>query len=220
MRKQILLLVSGLVIILGSAYVHAVLTNRWGSPADLSAAAEKLDRIPHIVGDWHSEPVEIPENQLRGAEAVGHFARVYRNDKTQKEVQVLILCGPHGPIAVHPPTICFTSAGLQQTHSEKKQPVAAGDLNGEFWNTLFSKRSPDGVPMELETYWAWSQAGETVASDNPRLEFASSPHLYKIYVTHLRPPIHTDSQKKAANPPCEEFLKVFLPEFHAALSEP
>lgn len=217
MRKHFLLFGAGLAIIIGSALAHGVLTNRWSNPVDLSLSAAKLKTLPEVVGDWRSEPLEIAEAQLQAAEAVGYFNRVYRNDKTQTEVQVLILCGPHGPIAVHPPTICFTGAGWQQSYSEKKQTIEVGDLKGEFWTTLFTKRTPDGVPLELETYWAWSMAGETVASDNPRLEFASSPHLYKIYMSHRRSRVGQSSEKPVT-PPCEEFAKVFLPRFRAALS--
>ncbi len=115
----------------------------------------------------------------------------------------------------------FVSQALvyEQTDHEKKRTIESGDVKGEFWNTLFTKRSPDGVRTDLETYWAWSLSGETVASDNPRLEFASSPHLYKIYVTQLRNNTGAATTKKSTEPPCEEFLKVFLPVFRAALSE-
>lgn len=219
MQKQFTLLGAGLAIILGSAYVHGVLSDRWGRPADLSVAAGKLENLPHIVGDWHSRPLEIPESQLQGAEAVGHLARVYRNDKTQTEIRVMVLCGAHGPIAVHPPTICFTSAGLEQAHPEKIQTIAAGNVQDKFWKTLFTKRSPDGVRSELDTYWAWSVNGECEAPENPRLTFGGRPHLYKIYVTHLRGFSQGANAKAPADAPCEEFLEVFLPAFRTVLSE-
>ncbi len=208
-----------MVLILGSAYVHGVLTNRWGTPPDLSAAAAKLDSIPQVVGDWHSQPLTISEGQLKGAEAVGHLSRIYRNDKTQAEIQIMILCGPHGAIAVHPPTICFTSAGLQQDYPEKMQAIEAGGAKGAFWKTLFTKRTPDGLRTELETYWAWSVHGECQAPGNPRLEFASSPHLYKMYVTHLRRSSLDLNVKESTEAPCEDFLKAFLPVFRKTISE-
>ncbi len=215
MKKHYTLLAAGLVLVLGSACVHGVLTNRWGQPVDLSIAAAQLDKLPHIVGDWHSQPLEVPESQLEGAEAVGHFSRLFRNDKTQTQVQVMVLCGAHGPIAVHPPTICFQGAGYRQTDPEKAKTVNAGDVKGTFWNTVFIQRTPDGVTWELDTYWAWSTHGECEASENPRVQYASSPHLYKIYVTHRRLPSNADASKSA----CEEFLKVFLPAFRATLSD-
>ena len=219
MHKKFLPVGLGLVLVIGSAYVHGVMTDRWGEPADLSKAAAKLDKLPTVLGDWHSQPLEMSEGQLRGAEAVGHFSRAFRNDKTQTEIQVLVLCGPHGPIAVHPPTICFTGAGLQQAYPEKKQAVDAGKVKGDFWRTKFTKRSPDGVRSELETYWAWSTAGICEASDNPRLEYATSPHLYKIYVTQQRRTADGAIPEDNSHAACEDFLKLFLPAFQAVLSE-
>lgn len=219
MRKHALLLLAGLLLIIGSAYVHGVLTDRWGVPDDLSGAAAKLDAIPEVVGDWQSQPLEISEAQLQGAEAIGHCSRVYRNDKLNTEVQVMILCGPNGPIAVHPPTICFTSSGMRQAYPEKQRTVEAGDLTGKFWQTVFTKRSPDGLGTDLETYWAWSVHGECKAPANPRIEYAMSPHLYKIYVTHNNfASGGGDSEESDGKSPCVEFLKVFLPAFKAALS--
>lgn len=216
MRKEYFLFIAGLVIIIGTAFGHGILTDRWGKPADLSAAAKKLDAIPPVIGDWHSKPLEMPKSQLEAAEAVGHISRIYRNDKTQTEIQLLVLCGPRGPIAVHSPTICFTSAGRQQAFPEKRESVKASDATGNFWQTVFTKRTPDGLEDELDTYWAWSVQGECQAPENPRLEFAGSQHLYKIYVTHLRQPAANKTSKDSS---CEDFLKVFLPAFQAALAK-
>jgi hypothetical protein len=219
MKKESLLLGTGLILIIGSAYVHGVLTDRWGLPPDLSAASAKFDGIPHVVGDWHSVPLEISEAQLRGAEAVGHFARIYRNDQTQVEIQVMILCGPHGPIAVHPPTICFTGAGWQQTYPEEPQEIKSDGGQATFWKTVFTRLAADGMRSDLDTYWAWSDDGEWEAPENPRMEFANRPHLYKMYVTRHRGASADAKMKESAEPPCEEFLKVFLPTVRAALSK-
>jgi hypothetical protein len=217
MLKNWLPLVLGFVLVIASGYVHGVLTDRWGTSGDVAQAAEKLEKIPHAFGDWHSEPLEIPASQLEAAEAVGHFARVYRNHETHTELQVLILCGPHGPIAVHPPTICFTGAGYVQADPETKQKIETDQIEGTFFETIFTKKMPEGYPVPLKTYWAWSENGRCEAPDNPRVRFAGSGHLYKIYVTRVLSPL--DDKVEGETTVCEEFLKIFLPKFEAAVSE-
>ncbi len=219
MFKKFLPVGLGFVLVVGSAYVHGVMTNRWGAPPDLSNAAGKLDKLPKTLGDWHSQPVEMKEWELKGAEAVGHFSRFYRDDETQTEIFVRVLCGPSGPIAVHPPTICFPGAGLQQSYPEKRETIDAGNVKGEFWRTAFTSRSPDGVRTEVETYWAWSVAGICEAPSNPRLEYATSPHLYKIYVSMARRTAGEAIPEDNARAACEKFLKLFLPAFQSAISE-
>jgi hypothetical protein len=199
--------------------VHGVRTDRWGSPVDLSVASGKLDGIPHTVGDWHSLPLEMSEGQLQAAEATGHFSRMYRNDQTQEEIKVIILCGPHGPIAVHPPTICFTGAGWEQTRPEQLREIKPDEVQGAFWETVFTRLALDGIRQNMDTYWAWSVNGNWEAPDNPRIHFAGSPHLYKMYVTRDHKPNEDKQEKQPTEPPCEEFLKVFLPTVRAALSE-
>lgn len=217
MLKSILPIGLGLALVAGSTCVHGVLTNRWGAPPDLAAAAAKLDRIPHVIGNWESKAVEIPSTELEAAEAVGHFARLYQS--SQGQIQVLIVCGAHGPIAVHPPTICFTGAGYAQTEPETNQAITVGKVNFEFWKTIFTKKSAEGILIPLRTYWAWSVDGRCEAPVNPRMHFASNQHLYKIYVTQVlsspstRP---TDAETAVF----ESFLSEFLPKFRAALSEP
>ena len=218
MHKTFLPLGLGLGLVIGSACVHGVMTDRWGPPPDLSAAAAKLDQLPTAVGDWQSQPIEMSETQRQIAEVAGHFSRAYRNPKTQTEIHVFVLCGPHGPMAVHPPTICFPGAGLRQAAPEKKHTVDAGKWKGEFWRTTFNRRSPDGVRWEWDTYWAWSTDGTCVASDNPRLQYAGSPHLYKIYVTHVRRTAEGSDAQEDSRTACDEFLKRFLPAFQSALS--
>ena len=217
MLKNWLPLLFGLALVIASGYVHGVLTDRWGASGDVEQAALKLEKIPPAFGDWHSKPLEIPASQLEAAEAVGHFARVYRNHETHAELQVMIVCGPHGPIAVHPPTICFTGAGYVQSEPETRQTIETDQIEGTFFETIFTKKLPEGYQVPLKTYWAWSEHGRCEAPDNPRVRFANSKHLYKIYVTRVLEP--QDVKDEGKTTVCEEFLELFLPRFEAAISE-
>lgn len=219
MRKDLFLWGTAALLIFGSAYGHGLMTNRWGAPPDLAAAAAKLDQIPLVMGEWQGQDRDLPETQLQAAEAVGAVSRIYRNEKLQAEVQLLVLCGPHGPIAVHPPTVCFAGAGLYQVAPEKSREMNAGKVRGTFWETVFTIRTPEGVTEELETFWAWSVAGECQAAENPRVEYAAQPHLYKIYVTHLRPATTGNASPPPADNPVEAFLQDFLPTFQKALAD-
>ena len=216
--------ISGLAIVVTGGLLHGFSTDRWGRDLDLEQAAGRLTTVPQTLGagsDWVSEEVPTNSRQLAQAEALGHFSRrfVKRGDGTTSNegasVNVLVLCGRMGPIAVHPPTVCFTNSGLHQEKPEERYVVTgtAGAPLGEFFHSVFS-RNVDGVPMRLQTFWAWYGPKGFQAPDNPRLAFAGEHFLYKIYVTRLlsadEPPLDES--------PCVEFLRAFLPALQQHLT--
>lgn len=199
------------IVLVASGIVHGLQTNRWGLPDDVLEAAARLERVPTSIGSWYSEEVPMRERELELAEVVGHLSRHYVNREDGSAVDVAILCGHFGPIAVHPPTVCFPGGGWGQIAPEKKTTVEARSLSepAEFWHTDFTKHA-DGVPVTIRTYWSWSTDGQWHASDNPRMQFAYSPHLYKMYVTRVLPAGATPTVDEGD--PSSQFLKIFLPE--------
>ena len=176
-----------IVLVVASGVVYGLQTNRWTVDNSLHEAAARLDRVPKVIGDWQSREVEIPESHLRVAGAVGHISRVYKNSRGQ-QVQVMLLCGKHGPISLHPPTVCFASAGWSLASEPQRRPVTEdnGSHLGEFWIGHFRKRLPDGV-AHMKTYWAWKSTEKWNAPDRPRMAYAGASYVYKLYVTTLVP---------------------------------
>lgn len=198
------------VVIIGTGIAHGLKTERWWPSPALEQAAARLDRLPHSFGDWTSVEVEMSERQLVQAEATNHFSRQYVNQKTGTAISVMMLCGPPGPISVHPPTICFTSQGFRLAAKETRYTLTLDDGTslGEFFVGEFVKPSATGS-LIMRTFWGWNADGQWQAPDNPRAALAPlNRFLYKVYVSRgmadLDEPLESD--------PCVGFMKEFLAE--------
>lgn len=170
-------------MILVVGLVDGYQTNRWGENPSLVEAANALDQLPEELGEWKSSPAEIPEQALKISGASNYLSRQYWHEDTDVRFQVTLLVGDHGPISLHPPTVCFTGAGWQQL----TEPVAASyavqnDKPESFWSCQFQKNLDFGQQTIL-TEWSWSQGQTWQASDNPRFDHAGAPYLFKLYVT-------------------------------------
>lgn len=203
-----------IVTIVASGFLHGQWTDRWGTTHDVTDAAVRLDDVPITIGDWYSEELEIPARQIKAAEAVGHLSRVYRNRVDGSEVNVMILCGRPGPIAVHPPTVCFTGAGFGLDTEPEKFLVKAEDSSplGEFWVGDFVKDSA-AVRFRMRTFWSWNADDNWQVPNNTRVAFARYPYLYKMYVTRQLPSNEVPVSEDAAG----DFLRLFIPELKRVL---
>ncbi|QDU20067.1 hypothetical protein ETAA1_20100 [Urbifossiella limnaea] len=198
------------VIVLGglvaAAVFEGVLSNRWGVPEDLKAAAARLDRVPPAFGDWTSVEVPVDRKILERAEAVGSVSRVYRNQKSGSSVTVMVLCGPTGPIASHTPDVCYAGLGYKMQGGEVKKTL--GDAT--YWTARFDKGDAD---PGLEVNWAWGADGTWHAAATPRLDFTGHAYLYKIYATRSLAAAGTAQ----TGDPVHELLTEFLPVLRTAL---
>ncbi len=203
-----------LVLLAGSGVVHGLLTDRWSTGAELQLAAESLDAVPASLGEWESKPVDVPERQLQQAEAVGHLSRHYVNRATGETVTVLIVCGRPGPISVHPPTVCFTSAGWNLAAEPQKLTLTESPTTAQFWVGDFFKASSAGQ-VSMRTFWTWSADGSWSTPANPRFTFARYPFLYKLYLLHTTDRGTPPMQKDPALP----FLRAFLQQLDENLKK-
>jgi hypothetical protein len=151
--------------------------------------------------------------EIKLAEIAGYLTRKYTHSKGG-QIHILLLCGRPGPISAHTPEICFSGAGYEIIGERQKHRAIASndDPGGEFWTARFKSSNPRTPP--IRAFWAWSNGGEWRAAAYPRWGYARSGYLYKLYVIRsmrqLDEPIKTD--------PCQDFLKVLLPELRKALS--
>lgn len=202
-----------LVVVAGLA--HGKVTGRWRPNDELAATANRLSQIPETVGEWSSTGVSKNSEELAVAEAAGYLCRRYRHDQTGQEVTVLLLCGPPGPISVHPPTACYRARGYRLlgepqltslTNEERQDGFKLAEFLGQ--STLTEDR--------VAIMWGWSVAGQWSAPDAPRFAFAGEPALHKLYVTWDRSRDQRDLDETLPR----EFLDAFLPSVESVLYQP
>jgi hypothetical protein len=212
---RFLVIAAAVGVLVGAALFEGARTNRWGDAEDVRAAAAKLDGVPREVGPWSSTENPIAPKILRVAEAVGHVSRTYRNRDTGAQVEVLLLCGPSGPIAAHTPDVCYAGNGYKMVGRRSRMTLpAAGGTAATYWSARFEKEATDDA---LRVCWAWGVDGTWEASESPWGEYALRPALYKLYVTR-RAAATADADRETNPDPVEEFLTAFLPEVKKALA--
>ena len=202
------------LVVLAAGLIHGLRTDRWGAPPDLGAAAARLEETPTTIGDWEGKSIDLDKRQLAVAEAVGHLSRRYVHRRTGDETTVVVLCGRPGPLSVHSPEVCYTGAGfeLRGDRETLALPEREGRPAGDLYRGRFVK--PGVVPEVLDVFWAWKTTGAWSAAPNPRLSFANSAVLYKLYIIRRlsRP------DEKPPPEPLQEFLQAFLPELEKHLT--
>lgn len=192
-----------------SGVISGLQTDRWGTSSDLDAAAARLELVPKTFGNWQSEEIPISERELEQAEAVGHLSRRYTNRGAGIAVQALIVCGRAGPIAVHPPTACFTSAGYEMRSAPGVQVVRVkGNPPLAQFRVADFEQNRAGMTSGIRIFWSWSNDGRWQTPETPRITFAGSGHLYKIYVLRAK----SEQKESLEDDACSVFLQEFLPE--------
>jgi hypothetical protein len=176
--------IAGIILII-AGFNHGWRSDRWGDHPDALEAAGKLSKVPATIEKWHSSEVPLNQREIIMAGALGYLSRKYALQDDGRTIFVTILCGRHGPISVHPPTVCFVGAGWELNDSPDKYSLQAGEppQHKEFWLADFQRNS-EGIKHTMRTFWAWSVSGDWQAADHPRITYANSPFLYKIYITY------------------------------------
>jgi hypothetical protein len=212
MRSMLVVLVS-LGLVLGATAVHGSRTDRWGPNPALEQAGDQLERLPRELGDWVGTDQTLNENQLRIGEIAGYLAREYVHRPTGDRATVLIVYGRVGGIGAHPPDVCYRGAGFEI--AEKPTPLALPQVEAgvEFLSLRASKNFPQ--PEALSVWWAWSGdlRGWTTPV-YPRLHYALSPVLYKLYFIRNVPlgsTPETDKGLPAAQKLCLDVLRSLRP---------
>jgi hypothetical protein len=206
---RILPVAVAVAVVVLCAIVHGLWTARWGEARDTVSAASQLEQLPATIGDWDAQDLELDARQLRVAEAIGYVYRRYINRRSGAVLSLIIVCGRPGPIAVHPPDVCYTAAGFNPLAAPARHSVPAGASveQAEFWASTF-RRQDASSSEDLRVFWSWSATGVWKAPDNPRLTFARYRTLYKMYV--VRQVYSADETTKDSE--SDDFIRGLLPE--------
>ncbi|WP_406695894.1 exosortase-associated EpsI family protein [Singulisphaera sp. Ch08] len=203
-----------LALVISAGIVHGRWTQRWAVSHTIEDAAARLRRLPMTLGDWQGMPMELDRKQVELAEIAGYVVRRYEDRVNKDVVTILLVCGSPGPISVHTPDICYAGAGFELIGAPElfTGPTHPSGPPALFRNALFGKTNAT-VPTYLRILWSWSASGPWVVPENPRLAFASSQVLYKLYL--VRQPTSTD--ERIEDDPSPRFLGLLLPELEQIL---
>ncbi len=191
------------VLTLFAGVVHGYLDGRWTANADLHVVGSKLADLPEQVGDWRlTETTELDPGAADLLRCYGSSVRIYENMKTGAMVNVAVLFGPRGPIAVHTPEICYSSVGTKQVGDRKVERMGLAGKEDSLWSVQFAA-APSSDPS-LNVWYGWSDGGPWEAREQPR--FWLTENLYKIQVA--------GPAGEEGNRPVEDFIDAFLPVTH------
>jgi hypothetical protein len=217
MRRTLPILVA-IAVVLSFGVAQGLWSHRWIASRDLEDAVARLGRVPAEASEWEGQDEVFDPRQLEQAEISGHVLRRYQNRQDGSVVSILLVCGRTGPIAVHPPDVCYQAAGNELVGEPTREVVRrdGGLPPAEFMKADFLNRG-SVIPRRLRIYWSWSDGGPWKAPGDPRLTFAGSPALYKVYVIHET----VGAAGPAADPdPCLGFIRAFLPALGTSLAPP
>jgi hypothetical protein len=208
------LIVVGLLA--GTGWLHGTWTDRWGASGDVAAAATALPSVPLVMGDWEGRDIAREESEVVYRSASPQIVRRYVNRTTGSAVGLLITCGrPSTMIIEHTPKTCYTELLYEEVGEGRKVTVPARppDKSCEFYAHTFVKSTPAGT-TRLRLLWSWGDGRNWSFPERPRVAFARTPVLYKLYVT--RDMLSDD--EPLDRDPALAFLETALPEISAALS--
>jgi hypothetical protein len=181
--REILLTAGAVVILVLTGLVHGAWTNRWEKSQALEEAVASLQKVPHQLGDWRGEEMEMDAQQFERGGVDGHKAMSYFDPFDHSIITTLLLVGRPGPVSVHTPDVCYGGAGYEMLGEPTRCEVARpGEPPAEFWVARFRKEG-GGERRHLRIFWSWLPWGGTwQAPDNPRLTFGRAPALCKLYI--------------------------------------
>lgn len=209
-----IVLVAGLT--LASGAIQGWMSNRWGTPADMLAAATRLEGVPTQFGDWQFRSSdELTDPVRQELECTGYILHDYANQETGETVKVSVLLGPSGPMSIHMPEICYSGVDYTPLGDPQRTVVAVPEhKDQEFWCQKFRSNHLRGE--KLSVWYAWSTGGDWSAPENPRFSYADQPYLYKI---QLAAPVAPEAGDDSSDT-CQDFLREFIPKVKHCLSKP
>lgn len=200
---------AGIAALLVTGLVHGFWSGRFDFTEGVKHAADRMEQVGLELPSWKGEVLDVQSSA--NSPAAHHLFRRYVHRQSGRRVQVLLVCGKHGPVSIHTPDACYGASGFQVS-SPSKRKWPAGEGTAEFWSSRMVKKRPT-EQVQLRVFWSWNAGKGWVAADNARLDFASSSLLYKLYLVHDRPeegPVGSDD-------PCVLLMHELLPELDRSL---
>ncbi len=180
--------------------IHGSWTNRWGNNPDLLQAGRKLEQLPKVLGNWRlKQSNELERSVSEMLQCSGNVSRVYENTNTGEIVQVFLVVGPSGPIAVHTPEVCYSTKDYSLVAPRQRWSPNETD---EFWDLRMVRN--DLTKSQLRVLYGWTNNTHWQAVEQPRFWFGGRPVLYKLQFAGPVP-VSDDHD------PASDFLSELLP---------
>lgn len=197
---------AALSVVIGSGAVSGLWTGRWSAMDRLAPRAARLKQIPLTIGDWQGQPSGLDARMVARAELAGYLMRRYENPRGEV-VTALLVVGRPGPIAVHTPEVCYGGAGYEPSTPKSKCFIDGNSStrSEELWLVDLVKQATT-APECLRILYGWTADGSWTASEQPRLDFAGVPALYKLYIVRATP----GADGPVQNDPGVQFARQFL----------
>jgi hypothetical protein len=206
------LLVVGLLGVTG--WLHGRWTDRWGASGDVAAAADALPGVPMVIGEWEGRDITREESEVVVRSTSPQIVRRYVHRSTGAACGLLVTCGrPSSMIIEHNPKECYKLLGYEEIGEGRKISVGPPDARSEFYAHTFVKTTAT-TTTRVRLLWSWGDGKNWSFPDRPRIAFAKTPVLYKMYVT--REMISED--EPLTDDPVVSFLDTTLPDMTAALT--
>ncbi len=184
-----------------------------GAASRRISADDVLQRIPEKPGAWRSVDLQKSDEEIAVAEADAYLFREYQNEISGERVVVLILAGRSGPISLHPPTACYRARGYREV--DPPEMVSTGNGRRDVLQIAEFRNAATILDDRVAIMWGWPADGVWQVPDNPRMEFAGEPLLFKMYVSWDRSG-RSDGVTESIP---REFLGQILPAVSAAMRE-
>lgn len=207
LRAAFYILAGGMMA--ATTLVHGRWTGRWD--AAVTGPLRELQSMQSNVGDWTGKPIQLEEDTRLMAGASDEWGMNFARTGGDN-VSALLLAGRPGPLAAHTPDVCYPSSGYEMVASPELIRWTIDGREVQMRRAAFRKPgSPANAAVIV--HWAWNDGTGWLAPDYPRVHFAGSRILYKLYLTHQ------GSATVEGNPPnpSEQLARDLLPHIERKL---
>ncbi len=196
-------------ITLTAAILHGRWTNRWGVPNEMPVAADVVKTLPHDFGPWHLKETKELEPAVRGILQCENYSQgYYVNHETGEQVMLTLLLGPPGPMSVHTPEICYSSADYTPLADRQRVNIQPGIAEDAAWMVQFHSghELQGGI---TRVYYAWNDGSHWSALDEPRITFGGRPFLFKVQILTQLPEAGATVVEDSARTMLRDFIPIF-----------
>ena len=215
LKTPTLLVLAGLIA--AGAVVNGAATQRWAFVAPDPAVTARVHALEVRYADWQPTevPTEMPTNERSAA-----TSRRYVSPASGRSGFVTAISGPPGSVTTHTPDVCYPGSGYKTLRAPARETVELPGGPAVVYVADFEKKTQTKHDR-VRVRWAWSTAGEWVAPDSPRWQFATQlarvPELYKVYIVT---PLADDGEGRPADDPTTTaFVAAALGQYSAALGK-
>jgi hypothetical protein len=162
--------------------------------------------MPQSIGPWQLQSEQkLSDDAVQMLQCVGYLNRIYKNEDTNRQINVTVMVGPGSTMAIHTPEICYESRNFSLLGAKRSVDISEkNNRQHKLWAVDF--QTNDTSIRTLRVHYGWSNGGAWTAPDRPRLAFAGERVLYKIQVAEFVNSIDSATERTTS-----EFLNEFMP---------